>query len=361
METTPTSANITFPSSVAHALDHLLVPLYPAKEPGLTIIAQAGGRDLYKKSFGCANPDTGQQLHPATNFRMASLTKQFTAMAVAMLEKEGLFTFDDPIGLFLTQMQQYHASVTIRHLLTHTSGLPDYEDVIADNRPRQVTDQEVLEMTAARSQRYFTSGHGFRYSNTGYVLLGLLVKKVSDKPIRNYLKEKIFQPLGMQNTVFYQPGSPIPHRAMGYAPNRDKFIFSDQSPCSATQGDGCLYTSVQEYLCWHHALHHHPEFLLAPLLHKVHTAVPDFPNSFYGMGWFFTLRKNGSLELCHSGNTCGFSHLVVSVPEKEAIFLAFSNRADNADLYSPLFTTVSSHPSFQQSSKLVWALPELTR
>ncbi|MGV3539213.1 MAG: serine hydrolase domain-containing protein [Rufibacter sp.] len=359
MTTTSAQKN---PDVLEKALDLLLQSEYPLDQPGIVVGIWLQGKPICLRARGVADVRALLPLSAATNFRMASITKQFTAACIALLEKEGLISFHEKLTAYIPGFTGQLRQIQVWHLLTHTSGLLDYEAFVSEHRSTQVTDDEVLKLSAAQTNTYFKPGTRFRYSNTGFVLLGLLVQRISGKTFHDFLLEQIFEPLQMAHSTLYSPPAEITHRAMGYARTlTGQIIFSDQSPCSATQGDGCLYTSLQEYALWHQAMLHHPRFQLLPLLQKVSASIPEHPNGHYGMGWFYSTRQDGTFELCHSGNTCGFSHLVVSVPEEQALVVAFSNLADNAFLYDKLLPTISRLAPFRLESDLVYALPELTR
>ncbi|WP_205503103.1 serine hydrolase domain-containing protein [Rufibacter psychrotolerans] len=354
----------TLPQNLATALDQELEAVYAPSAPGIIVSVTRKGQVLYEKSIGWANALTGERIGPQSNFRMASLTKQFTAVGLALLEQAGALSFQSRFADFFPQLGELGQQITLQHLLTHTSGLRDYEPEVAPTRPYQVTDAEVLEITARQPGPYFPPGSQFRYSNTGYVLLGLIIEKVAQKPFGDFLREAIFQPLGMAGTRLYHPHRPseIQHRALGYAREASgRVIAADQSPCSATRGDGCLYTSLHDYRLWHQALLQGNLVDLPSLLQRVHAPVQPGTDRCYGMGWFFTKRATGDLELCHTGNSSGFSHLVVSLPREEVLITAFSNLADNPHLLPGLLQTVLYHAPFQLESALVWQLPALTR
>ncbi|WP_207430925.1 serine hydrolase domain-containing protein [Sabulibacter ruber] len=351
--------------TLSETLDGALAQHYHDASPGIAVSVSQQGKTVYERCLGLANASTGKKIDTRSNFRMASVSKQFTAMAVALLERAGQLSFQSRLSDLLPELGLLGNQITVHHLLTHTSGLYDYEDAVDFARPDQVTDAEVLQIITAVSGTYFQPGSQFRYSNTGYVLLGLLIEKVAHKPFAEFLREQIFAPLGMSNTTLYSVTNPqhqIPNRALGYT--RDEkggFYLSDQSPCSATQGDGCIYTSLQEYQLWHKALFSADFLHLELLLNKSHAAVEQGKNWYYGMGWFFAKRKDESLELYHTGNSSGFSHLVVSIPAGEVLITAFSNIADNSHLLPGLLQTVLQETSFQLESNLVWQLPNLTR
>ncbi|GAB3203282.1 CubicO group peptidase (beta-lactamase class C family) [Pontibacter aydingkolensis] len=335
---------------------------YSDTNPGAAILVARAGEVLYENSIGLADLETGKRINLATNFRLASVSKQFTAMCVQLLQQQGLLTYEDKLQNYFPELAHLGNEISIKHLLCHTSGLPDYEAYVDDSRQEQVRDEEVLEIIAEQPHLLFEPGSQYRYSNTGYVLLALLVEKVSGLTYPEFLQQHILLPLGMANTMLYEAGKSIPNRAMGYTLSvTGEAIFSDQSTCSATKGDGCIYTSVQDFLKWHNGLEKHEAFQLDKTLPSINTLIEDNLNWHYGMGWFYSRRSNGSLEMYHTGNTCGFSNLVIRVPESQLLVVYFSNLADNPHLLTSFLDVLQRYPETSLDSDLVRRLLELTR
>ena len=243
-------------TSIPFTLDTLMEPIYTANKPGAALHVSVAGETLYERGFGMANVETGQRITPQTNFRIASVSKQFTAMGVALLEQQGKLRYEDTLLKFFPAFSTVGAEITLRHLLTHTSGLQDYENLVDETSEQQVADEEVLQLVAPLAETYFAPGTKYRYSNTGFVLLALVVERVSGLPYADFLQQHIFQPLQMQTTTLYHKSRQLTNRAMGYARGEaEAYRFSDQGTCTATMGDGCVYTSLQDYQKWHQALH----------------------------------------------------------------------------------------------------------
>jgi CubicO group peptidase (beta-lactamase class C family) len=261
---------------------------------------------------------------------MASVTKQFTAMGIFLLEKEGRLGFDDPVGRWLPDLPaRIGRSVLIRHLLTHSSGVLDYEGLIPDTTTRQVLDADVLRLLVPHDSTYFPPGTKFRYSNSGFCLLALIIERVSHQSFGDFLRERIFVPLGMDRSTVYEPGQLFDHRAMGYA--RDsvgKVVPSDQSVTSATKGDGGVYTSLADYSRWMRALQQGRLVRLSSVLRRLRMPIAGMTDSYYAGGWFMTGRS--PVILFHSGSTCGFANFVIQVPGDEWSIVYFSNLAENS-------------------------------
>ncbi|MDX5419329.1 MAG: beta-lactamase family protein [Hymenobacteraceae bacterium] len=340
-------------------LDKHLFDNYSQMGPGASLLVAMEGEVLYEQGIGIADISTGAPITLQTNFRLASVSKQFTAMAVQLLEQRGQLSFKDDLLRFFPEFAAIGAQITLYHMLTHTSGLLDYESFVEEQADWQISDEGVLAIAAAQETTYFEPGARYRYSNTGYVLLALVVERVTGIPYAEFLRQHIFEPFGMHATMLYENGKPIPNRAMGYAKDtHGQLVFSDQGTCTATKGDGCIYTSVRDYLQWHKALNTPG---MAPVLNDVYFPLEGYPDGYYGMGWFCSRRRAGRLEMYHTGNTCGFSNLVIRIPESDVLIAYFSNTADNPHLLTGFLDELNKFPLLRPDSGLVRELQELTR
>ena len=181
-----------------------LMRSYAGDVPGAAVLAVRDGQPVVRASYGLADLEKDTPATPETNYRLASVTKQFTAASILLLAEDGRLKLDDRVRKWLLSLPKAAETVTIRHLLTHTSGLIDYEDVIPEIFAAQLHDADVLRLLETQDRTYFRPGTGYRYSNSGYALLALIVQRASDKTFAAFLRERIFQPLGMDNTVAYE-------------------------------------------------------------------------------------------------------------------------------------------------------------
>ena len=297
--------------------------------PGIALSIEKHGEVIYRNTAGLADLSTKTPLDSFSNFRLASLTKQFTAMGILLLEKDRLLTLDDPIGRWLPELPAgIGHRVLIRHLLTHSSGVLDYESLIPSVQTAQVLDADVLSLLTQHDSTYFPPGSQFRYSNSGFCLLALIIERASHQPFAAFIRERIFLPLHMDHSTVYQQGQPIANRAMGYAKDSTGSVIpSDQSVTSATKGDGGIYTSLTDYSKWTRALQQNILIKLPTTLRNLRFAIAGTPDSYYAAGWFIT--GNSPLILFHSGSTCGFTNFVLQIPGDEWSIVCFSNLADN--------------------------------
>ncbi len=199
---------------------------YSGDNPGIAIAVLRDGEVVLRECHGLADLESRTPVTPSTNFRLASVTKPFIAEAIAILVKGGALRYDDAIF-----------GTTVQHLLTHTSGIADYEDLIPPEQVEQVSDADVLRTLTT------TNRTGFHYSNTGYVLLGLLIERVSGRSLESFLHDEVFAKHGMHATTL---GPPATNRAYGYDREGGRWVRRDQSVTSATRGDGGIYSSIDD-------------------------------------------------------------------------------------------------------------------
>jgi CubicO group peptidase (beta-lactamase class C family) len=298
--------------------------------PGASVVVVRDGRVVLRRAFGLASIEPRTAATPRSDYRLASLTKQFTAMAVMILVEKHRLSYDDSVARYLPSLPAYARGVTIRHLLNHTGGLWDYEDFVPDSQTYQVKDRDVLQLIGRADSLYFPPGSAYRYSNTGYALLALVVEQVSGLPFALFLKRHIFVPAGMRNTVAYQEGvSMVPHRAYGHSRDSTGWRRTDQSNTSAVLGDGGVYTSVDDMVQWSRALDRH-SLVSAETQQLAWTDVTlaDGRPSGYGFGWFVA-RAGGRLTVWHTGETRGFRNAIVKLPDEGLTVVVLTNRNDS--------------------------------
>jgi CubicO group peptidase (beta-lactamase class C family) len=296
---------------------------YRGRVPGACVLVLHEGKPVIRRAFGMADLEQETAATTATNYRLASVTKQFTAAAVLMLMEEGALSLDAPLREWLPSLPERAAGATLRQLLTHTSGIIDYEDLIPSGRTVQLRDVDVLRLLESEPHTYYTPGSAYRYSNGGYALLALVVESVSGKSFATFLRERIFGRLGMSGTVAHREGvSTVGRRAYGYTWVDGGWRRTDQSLTSAVLGDGGVYSSIDDLAKWDAALYDgrlmRPESLrlgFAPA-----TATDD-PGTRYGFGW----RISGE-AVWHSGESIGFRNVIVRWPGRRLTAIVLSNR-----------------------------------
>ncbi|HEX4933071.1 MAG TPA: serine hydrolase domain-containing protein [Gemmatimonadaceae bacterium] len=329
-DTARTSANTTAPSR--RVIDSLFARFAAPGMPGASVLVVRHDSVLLRASFGLADVEGKLAATPATNYRLASLTKQFTATAILLLARDGKLSIDAPVRDFLPELPAYARDVTIRHLLTHTSGLWDYEAFVPDTQQRQVHDLDALALVRAHAESlYFAPGTSWRYSNTGYALLALIVERVSGERFGDVLRARVFVPLGMHDTYAHEEGrTQVPRRAWGYTVHRDTVARTDQSNTSAVLGDGGVYSSIDDLARWHASLSHAP--IVGDSAWRASTTpfvLRDGTATEYGFGWFIEQYK-GRRRLRHHGETRGFTNWVARYPDDGVTIIVLTNRTDSA-------------------------------
>jgi CubicO group peptidase (beta-lactamase class C family) len=328
-------------------------------QPGFALLVEQDGKALYNKQAGLAVLEGAKAIDAGTNFRMASITKQFTAMGILLLEKNHQLSVNDAVGKWLPGLPAGVGNrVHISHLLTHSSGILDYEELMPASQTKQLLDADILQLLQSHDTTYFTPGTQFRYSNSGFCLLALIIEKVSHQHYAAFIKQKIFTPLHMDSSIVYEANALIVHRAMGYAKDSSgNVFFSDQSMTSATKGDGGVYTSINDYRKWMKGIQNNTLLNLPKIMQRMHVAAGGVANAYYSAGWFY--KTSDSLVLFHSGSTCGFNNYVITVPSKKISIVFFSNLAENANLFRHILKTL--HQCGFADYTGLFALHELTR
>lgn len=294
---------------------------------GASVLVIKDGKVLFNKAYGLANLESKISSNTNTNYRLASMTKQFTAMATMILAERKKLSYDDPLTKFFPDFPAYGKQITVRHLLNHTSGLIEYSDVIPEGTTTPLTDRDVLSMMKKQDRTYFPPGSQFRYSNSGYTLLGLIVEAASGVSFPEFLRQNIFEPLGMTNTRFYQREDFTDRkRAYGYTRKEGGFEKTDQSLTSSTLGDGSVYSSVEDLFKWEQALYT-TRLVSAETLKRAFSAgaTTDDRKLGYGFGWFIGDYR-GLRTIYHGGNTVGFTSVIRRFPEQKFAVIVLTNR-----------------------------------
>ena len=323
-------------------------PLVEAKSPGLAVLVRQHGRTVFQRGYGIRDLRTLAPIDARTDFRLASFTKQFTAMAVMLLIHDGKLRYDESLTEIFPDFPAYGRAITVRQLLTHTAGLADYEDLMGETKwtpTHQIQDEEVLALLKQAIPK-FASGTVWAYSNSAYVLLGLAVARVSGEPFGEFLRRRIFDPLRMRDTLAYVNGrNTVPNRAYGHTRQGAQFVETDQSPTSATLGDGGVYSNLADLAKWDDALQEHsllPAEQMRPALTPVKLAdgsEPKWPTSpgddylnpgkpvAYGFGWFLDPYE-GHVRMWHTGSTMGFRTVIERFPADKLTIVVLCNRTD---------------------------------
>jgi len=302
--------------------------------PSASVLVVHNGKVALKKSYGLADLERSAKASPKTNYRLASVSKQFTATAVLLLVERGKLSLDDDLLKFFPGFPAYGRAIHVRHLLNHSSGLLAYEDLLPEPLPAPVVDADVLRILSAQDHGYFPPGSQFRYSNSGYALLACLVEKVSGLSYPEFLRKNIFQPLGMKGTFLTQREHTTGNRrAFGHSRKGSAWIRTDQSSTSFVLGDGGVYTSLDDLQKWEAALRGArllPQKTLDAMMSAT-IATSDETAQGYGYGWF-TGKHGSEPAVWHTGSSIGFRNAYLRIPGKSLTVIVLTNRNDSSAL-----------------------------
>jgi len=264
-------------------------------------------------------------------------------MCVMLLVHDGKLHYDDHLTDVFPEFPAYGKTITIRNLLNHTSGLPDYEEILMKQYPNtlpeqvpQILDAGVLKSLEQQDAGLFPPGSKWRYSNSGYAVLAMIVERVSRKSFGQFLHDRIFAPLKMNHTLAYEKGkNEVPHRAYGHTKQDSGWKETDQSPTSAVLGDGGIYTSIDDLVKWDRALRKNTllsaaemQIALTPV--QPTSGPPQFSDGkavSYGFGWFLD-PYNGHKRMWHDGGTIGFRTTIQRFPDDNLTIIVLANRLD---------------------------------
>jgi CubicO group peptidase (beta-lactamase class C family) len=338
----------TKPSKEAQQVDGLFAAWSQPDHPGCAVGVLRNGKMLYSHGYGLADIEHDAAITPATVFHVASVSKQFTAMAIHLLAEDGKLSLDDDVRKYLPELHDFGKTITIRHLLYHTSGLRDQWDLLLLAGWRMsdlITEQDILDLVWRQQALNFPPGAEHLYSNTGYTLLGIIVKRVSGRSLREFTDERMFRPLGMGHSQFHdQYWSLVKHRAVSYIPLPDpeqqgyRSIALSYSNVGATS----LFTTVEDLARWDENFYSGRvggKELLARMLAK--GVVNDGSELAYASGLMIGDYR-GLKVVEHSGGDAGFRAQLTRFPDQHfsAIVLCNAGEADTwllsrklADIY----------------------------
>jgi len=306
---------------------------------GVVLVADKG-KSIYHKAFGFINFETRQKMDTTAIFELASVSKQFTAMLVAMLHEDGKLNYDDQVEKYLTGLPC--KGITIRHLLNHTSGLPDYQKLMDEkwDKSKVATNEDILfYLKKFHPSILFAPGEKYDYSNTGYVLLGSIVEKISGEDFVALCRERIFNSLGMTSTNIEtkKEKDTKANFALGYifVPERNKYVGADSFPSSnytiwlgGRKGPGRISSTTSDLLKWDRALHNE-KLVNSQTMQEIFSRVKLNDGSFsnYGFGWM--LRKDSTLGkvVYHTGDNPGYKTEILRYIDKDKTVIVLCNNA----------------------------------
>jgi CubicO group peptidase (beta-lactamase class C family) len=312
-------------------LDQLIGEKYNALAPGCAVLVAKNDQVIYAKAFGTANLELNVPLRADMVFRIGSLTKQFTAVALLQLVEQGKISLHDSLQTFVKGFPYKGHTITIENLLTHTSGIADYEtlDFHIPNAIRIDFPPKLLIDSLSKLPLEFVPGTKYQYSNSNYLLLGYIIEQASGKSYKAYLQEHIFQPAGLSNTYYDNPTQIIKNRVSGYTKDSSGYRNADYISLSQVSSAGALASNVEDLFKWHRALYSY-KLLRKETLQKAFTPFKLLNDSVseYGYGWFIRSWK-GSPAIGHGGAIDGFRSMETYFPEQNIFVVALFNSDDD--------------------------------
>ena len=338
-------------------VDSLFTERYaPQPNPGGAVLILKGDSIIFDKGYGIADTELNTQIDGNTFFNIASVSKQFTAVAILKLAQEGkldinksIYDVHPNVNKYLPKDKNVFKGVTVAHLMSHASGIPDSRPRTDRNFVLTCTDMQSIEYMKDLKELKFEPGTQYDYQNPTFQLLYVMIESLSGMPFEQYMKENIFTPAGMDETVYFQADREIPRMSHGYIPQNDtipaeekvfrQYDYGEES-FFATKADGGIYTSTHEFAKWEKALRNNL-FLTPEMTAEAHGPVTKItgstfssyqnrPNTSYGYGWFIEDNPGMPRKVYHTGDNGGFQIYAGRFPEKEVLMLVFENRNDHS-------------------------------
>ena len=309
--------------------DDLIQAQYKSDEPGTAVLIARDGQIIYRKAFGMANLELGVPMKPEMVFEIGSMTKQFTAVSILMLEEQGKLQLDDDITKYIPGYPTHGYKITIHHLLTHISGIKSYTSMESwfglwrkDMKPMEVID------ISKDEPMDFAPGEKFLYNNSAYVILGYIIEKASGQSYEDFITENIFKPLKMENTYYGSHSRIIKNRASGYQEGPDGFVNAEYLSLTQPYSAGSVMSNVDDLLKWKQAIESN-QLVSAATIQKAFTdyKLNNGQPIHYGYGWFLN-EIQGSPTIEHGGGIFGYTTNGIWLPQEKVCVIMLTNRDD---------------------------------
>lgn len=319
--------------AVTKSLDSLLRPAFKDDEPGIVVFVARKGQVIYEKAYGSANLEQQVPLKPDMVFRIGSISKQFTAIAILQLVEQGRLQLSDSVQQYLKDFPSKGHTITIEQLLTHTAGLPDYMQIDHPDHfimRHDVSPQFIIDHFK-QAPLQFTPGTRFAYSNSGYVLLANIVEKVSGKPYHDYLQKEVLKKAGLEHTYYAKEEAVVPGRVNGYTRDAGYYQNTYYQTLSIGYGAGDLLSTAQDLYKWTAALWAY-KLVKKETLDKAFTAhrLPNGQSTGYGYGWYVNDRF-GTRCIKHEGSVSGFISSETYFPDQDLFIATLTNVKSGED------------------------------
>jgi len=311
---------------LVQTIDDLIQETYKATEPGAAVIVVKDGEVVFRKGHGMANLELGVPIEPDMVFRIGSITKQFTAVAILMLVEQGKLSLNDSISKFLPDYPTQGHVITVEHLLTHTSGIKNYTDMPEwlSLWRKDFTVEELI--TFFKDQPMdFAPDTRWAYSNSGYILLGAIIEKVSSQTYEQFIQQNIFTPLGMKQSYYDSTSRVILRRVAGYGKDSEGYINAHYISMTQAYSGGALASTVDDLAIWDAALYTE-QLLKQTALQQafIPHQLANGDSTSYGYGWKIS-EYEGHLQITHRGGIDGFLSYAIRMPNDRIFVAVFSN------------------------------------
>ncbi|NDW12607.1 class A beta-lactamase-related serine hydrolase [Bacteroides sp. 214] len=338
-----TSCNKSKHEVALEKIDSLFTSLYPVNEPGAAVLILKDNNVLFSKGYGIADMDEQTPINEQTFFNIASVSKQFSAVAILMLAEEERLSLDDAVSKWFPEFTSpLLEKITLKHLLTHTSGIPDTRDRSDRDFVLYSTDVESYAYIGTLEQLNFEPGAYYEYMNPTYQLMYTIIERASGMQFDDFMQERIFKAAGMNESTYFEAGKEIPRMAHGYEFDKDTLRWEEydygEESFFASKADGGIYTSVNEFVLWEKALRnnilisaettetaHAPQIIVTD---SPYSTYQNRPYTSYGYGWFIEEKPGMPKKVYHTGDNGGFQIYAGRFPEKNLLYLFFANRSD---------------------------------
>ncbi len=321
---------IGFSQTLEENIDQLLEAKYKPNEPGATALIYKNGEVIYRKAFGNASLELGIAMTPENVFEIGSITKQFTSISILMLMEQGKLNLNDEITKFIPDYPTNDKTITVHHLLNHTSGIKSYTSMesFMKNARVDMTPTELIDVFK-NEPIDFDPGEKFLYNNSGYILLGYIIEVVSEQSYADFIEKNIFEKLGMSNSYYGSMSKLIKNRASGYQ-DRNGYINADYLSLTLPYAAGSLMSNVDDLLKWQKALNTNQLITRANYEKAIHgSSLNDGEHIGYGFG----LQEgdiNGSVSISHGGGIFGYTTQGIYLPQEDVFVSILTNCSCNS-------------------------------
>jgi CubicO group peptidase (beta-lactamase class C family) len=329
--------------ALVERVDAVFADMDKPGHPGAALLVINHDERLYSKCYGLADLETQRPITADSSFYLASICKQFTAMAIMLLAEQGKLSFEDRLLAYFPRFPSWGAEITLRHMLHHTSGLPDYflffkphngDELIVARDMIGVTNEDVLERAMDLAGLEFPVGAQYAYGGTGYTLLAMIAAIVSGQSFADFLKANVFDPLGMKHTVVYDASRPARHKlAQGYWEEKGQFERWDYPLLTA--GDGGMFSTLDDLFLWDQALNTE-RLVPKAALERAFTSgtTNDGTRVGYGFGWFTNVFP-GLRHVAHGGSLVAYYNYIIRFLDSRRTIIVLTNRGPIAPASEP--------------------------